>query len=63
MIILVAALNIVSAYHAGEDKGHDIAILRTMAATRGASRGLLHNRAAIGSPGRLAGYRWLAHRS
>ena len=57
MIILVAALNIISGLiMLVKDKGHDIAILRTMGATRGAvQRVFLITGAAIGVVGTLAG--------
>lgn len=57
MIVLVAALNIVSGLiMLVKDKGHDIAILRTMGATRGAiMRIFLITGAAIGVVGTLAG--------
>ncbi len=57
MIVLVAALNIISGLiMLVKDKGHDIAILRTMGATRGAvMRIFLMTGAAIGVLGTLAG--------
>ena len=57
MIILVAALNIISGLiMLVKDKGHDIAILRTMGATRGAvQRVFLLTGAAIGVVGTFAG--------
>jgi lipoprotein-releasing system permease protein len=57
MIILVAALNIISGLiMLVKDKGHDIAILRTMGATRGAvQRVFLMTGAAIGVAGTFAG--------
>jgi lipoprotein-releasing system permease protein len=57
MIILVAALNIISGLiMLVKDKGHDIAILRTMGATRGAvQRVFLITGAAIGVVGTFAG--------
>jgi lipoprotein-releasing system permease protein len=57
LIVLVAALNIISGLLLQEkDKGHDIAILRTMGATRGAIlRIFLMTGAAIGVVGTLAG--------
>ena len=57
MIILVAALNIVSGLiMLVKDKGHDIAILRTMGATRGAiQRVFFITGAAIGTAGTLGG--------
>ena len=57
MIILVAALNIISGLiMLVKDKGHDIAILRTMGATRGAvQRVFLMTGAAIGVTGTFAG--------
>ncbi len=59
MIILVAALNIISGLiMLVKDKGHDIAILRTMGATRGAmQRVFLITGAAIGVVGTFAGLR------
>ena len=58
MIILVAALNIISGLiMLVKDKGHDIAILRTMGATRGAiQRVFLITGAAIGVVGTFAGF-------
>jgi lipoprotein-releasing system permease protein len=57
MIILVAALNIISGLiMLVKDKGHDIAILRTMGATRGAiQRVFFITGAAIGVVGTFAG--------
>jgi lipoprotein-releasing system permease protein len=57
LIVLVAALNIISGLiMLVKDKGHDIAILRTMGATRGAIlRIFLMTGAAIGVVGTLAG--------
>lgn len=57
MIVLVAALNIVSGLiMLVKDKGHDIAILRTMGATRGAvMRVFLITGASIGFVGTFAG--------
>ena len=57
LIVLVAALNIISGLiMLVKDKGHDIAILRTMGATRGAvMRIFLMTGAAIGMTGTLAG--------
>jgi lipoprotein-releasing system permease protein len=57
MIVLVAALNIISGLiMLVQDKAHDIAILRTMGATRGAiMRIFLITGAAIGVSGTLAG--------
>jgi lipoprotein-releasing system permease protein len=57
LIVLVAALNIISGLiMLVKDKGHDIAILRTMGATRGAIlRIFLMTGAAIGVAGTLAG--------
>ena len=57
LIVLVAALNIISGLiMLVKDKGHDIAILRTMGATRGAIlRIFLMTGAAIGIVGTLAG--------
>jgi lipoprotein-releasing system permease protein len=57
MIILVAALNIISGLiMLVKDKGHDIAILRTMGATRGAiQRVFFITGAAIGVIGTLMG--------
>jgi lipoprotein-releasing system permease protein len=58
MIVLVAALNIISGMiMLVKDKGHDIAILRTMGATSGAiMRIFLMAGAAIGVAGTLAGF-------
>ena len=58
LIIMVAALNIVSGLiMLVKDKGHDIAILRTMGATRGAiQRVFFLTGAAIGVLGTLAGF-------
>ena len=58
LIILVAALNIISGLiMLVKDKAHDIAILRTMGATRGAiMRIFLITGAAIGVVGTLAGF-------
>jgi lipoprotein-releasing system permease protein len=58
LIVLVAALNIISGLvMLVKDKGHDIAILRTMGATRGAIlRIFLMTGAAIGVVGTLAGF-------
>ena len=58
MIILVAALNIISGLiMLVKDKGHDIAILRTMGATRGAiQRVFFMTGAAIGVAGTIAGF-------
>lgn len=58
LIILVAALNIISGLiMLVKDKGHDIAILRTMGATRGAiQRVFLITGASIGVAGTLAGF-------
>ena len=58
MIILVAALNIISGLiMLVKDKGHDIAILRTMGATRGTiMRVFFITGAAIGTVGTLAGF-------
>jgi lipoprotein-releasing system permease protein len=58
LIVLVAALNIVSGLTMlVKDKGHDIAILRTMGATRGAiMRVFFLTGAAIGVVGTLAGF-------
>jgi len=58
MIILVAALNIISGLvMLVKDKGHDIAILRTMGATRGAiQRVFFLTGAAIGVAGTLGGF-------
>ncbi|QIA23013.1 MAG: lipoprotein-releasing ABC transporter permease subunit [Mesorhizobium sp.] len=57
LIVLVAALNIISGLiMLVKDKGHDIAILRTMGATRGAIlRIFLMTGAAIGVVGTIAG--------
>jgi lipoprotein-releasing system permease protein len=57
LIILVAALNIISGLiMLVKDKGHDIAILRTMGATRGSiQRVFLITGASIGVVGTLAG--------
>jgi lipoprotein-releasing system permease protein len=57
LIVLVAALNIISGLiMLVKDKGRDIAILRTMGATRGAiMRIFLMTGAAIGVTGTLAG--------
>jgi lipoprotein-releasing system permease protein len=57
LIVLVAALNIISGLiMLVKDKGHDIAILRTMGATRGAIlRIFLMTGAAIGVTGTVAG--------
>jgi len=57
LIVLVAALNIISGLiMLVKDKGHDIAILRTMGATRGAvMRIFLMTGAAIGVTGTIAG--------
>jgi lipoprotein-releasing system permease protein len=57
LIVLVAALNIISGLiMLVKDKGHDIAILRTMGATRGAvMRIFLMTGAAIGITGTIAG--------
>jgi lipoprotein-releasing system permease protein len=57
LIVLVAALNIISGLiMLVKDKGHDIAILRTMGATRGAIlRIFLMTGAAIGIAGTIAG--------
>ncbi|HTV68437.1 MAG TPA: lipoprotein-releasing ABC transporter permease subunit [Rhizobiaceae bacterium] len=57
LIVIVAALNIISGLiMLVKDKGHDIAILRTMGATRGAvMRIFLMTGAAIGVTGTLAG--------
>jgi lipoprotein-releasing system permease protein len=57
MIVLVAALNIISGLiMLVQDKTHDIAILRTMGATRGAiMRIFLITGAAIGVSGTMAG--------
>ena len=61
LIVLVAALNIISGLiMLVKDKGHDIAILRTMGATKGAIlRIFFITGASIGTVGTLAG---LAHR-
>jgi lipoprotein-releasing system permease protein len=58
LIVLVAALNIISGMTMlVKDKGHDIAILRTMGATRGAIlRVFLITGAAIGVAGTIAGF-------
>lgn len=58
LIVLVAALNIISGLTMlVKDKGRDIAILRTMGATRGAiQRVFLITGAAIGITGTLAGF-------
>ncbi len=58
LIVLVAALNIISGLTMlVKDKGRDIAILRTMGATRGAiQRVFLITGAAIGISGTLAGF-------
>ncbi|WP_119274181.1 lipoprotein-releasing ABC transporter permease subunit [Taklimakanibacter deserti] len=58
MIILVAALNIISGlYMLVKDKGHDIAILRTMGATSGSvQRIFFMTGAIIGVVGTLAGF-------
>lgn len=58
LIVLVAALNIISGLiMLVKDKGHDIAILRTMGATRGAiMRIFLITGASIGCVGTLAGF-------
>jgi lipoprotein-releasing system permease protein len=57
LIVLVAALNIISGlFMLVKDKGHDIAIMRTMGATRGAiMRIFLMTGAAIGVFGTIAG--------
>ena len=57
LIVLVAALNIISGlFMLVKDKGHDIAILRTMGATRGAvMRIFFITGAAIGVVGTIAG--------
>ena len=57
LIVLVAALNIISGLTMlVKDKGHDIAILRTMGATRGAIlRIFFITGASIGTVGTLAG--------
>ena len=59
LIVLVAALNIISGMiMLVKDKGKDIAILRTMGATRGAvMRIFLITGASIGCVGTLAGFR------
>jgi lipoprotein-releasing system permease protein len=58
LIVLVAALNIISGLTMlVKDKGHDIAILRTMGATRGAIlRVFFITGASIGAVGTLAGF-------
>ena len=58
LIVLVAALNIISGLTMlVKDKGHDIAILRTMGATRGAiMRVFFITGASIGTVGTLAGF-------
>ncbi|HVZ14311.1 MAG TPA: lipoprotein-releasing ABC transporter permease subunit [Bauldia sp.] len=58
LIVLVAALNIISGLTMlVKDKGHDIAILRTMGATRGAiMRVFFIAGASIGTLGTLAGF-------
>jgi lipoprotein-releasing system permease protein len=58
LIVVVAALNIISGLiMLVKDKGHDIAILRTMGATRGAvMRIFLMTGAAIGVTGTFAGF-------
>ena len=58
LIVLVAALNIVSGLiMLVKDKGHDIAILRTMGATRGAGMRIFFiTGASIGIVGTLAGF-------
>ena len=58
LIVLVAALNIISGLTMlVKDKGHDIAILRTMGATRGAVlRVFFITGASIGTIGTLAGF-------
>ncbi len=58
LIVLVAALNIISGLTMlVKDKGHDIAILRTMGATRGAiMRIFFITGASIGTFGTLAGF-------
>ena len=60
MIILVAALNIISGLiMLVKDKGRDIAILRTMGATRGTiQRVFFLTGAAIGVAGTLGGFIW-----
>jgi lipoprotein-releasing system permease protein len=59
LIILVAALNIISGLiMLVKDKGRDIAILRTMGATRGAIQRIFFMAgAAIGPPARSRGWR------
>jgi lipoprotein-releasing system permease protein len=58
LIVLVAALNIISGLTMlVKDKGHDIAILRTMGATRGAiMRVFFITGASIGTVGTVAGF-------
>src|SRR4029077_13968695 len=58
LIVLVAALNIISGLTMlVKDKGHDIAILRTMGATRGTiMRVFFLTGASIGTVGTLAGF-------
>jgi lipoprotein-releasing system permease protein len=58
LIVLVAALNIISGLiMLVKDKGHDIAILRTIGATRGAvMRVFFITGSAIGSVGTLMGF-------
>ena len=58
LIVIVAALNIISGLTMlVKDKGHDIAILRTMGATRGAiMRVFFIAGASIGTVGTLAGF-------
>jgi lipoprotein-releasing system permease protein len=58
LIIMVAAFNIISGMiMLVKDKGRDIAILRTMGATRGAiMRVFFHSGAAIGVTGSIAGF-------
>jgi lipoprotein-releasing system permease protein len=58
LIVLVAALNIISGLiMLVKDKSHDIAILRTMGATRGAiMRIFLITGASIGTAGTFAGF-------
>lgn len=58
LIVLVAALNIISGLTMlVKDKGHDIAILRTMGATRGAvMRVFFITGATIGTVGTIAGF-------
>ncbi|WP_026606120.1 lipoprotein-releasing ABC transporter permease subunit [Methylocapsa acidiphila] len=58
LIVLVAALNIISGLiMLVKDKGHDIAVLRTMGATRGAvMRIFLITGASIGVAGTIAGF-------